>query len=139
MGVVSCGVVEVPGSVVDGVVPVCGCASGLVDPLFVVSGVVELGAVAVGLLADGFVLFPPEGVCSPMGVLLLCDGDCDPEGLLDCATTNPVDRSASVARYINFFIVNLPLVVAALMLREQGSCAGCRRQVVGWGNSELPL
>ena len=69
------------------------------------------GVVALGVRGSGFVLLPPEGVCSLIGVVL-CGcvvGSCV-ELLLefDCATAKPADSSASVAMYISFLIVLLP-------------------------------
>lgn len=113
------GVCCVPELSVFGVLLSCGLAVELpeappadevLDGFDVLSGVVcgVLGAVfgvtVSGVCGCGFVLLPPDGVCSLIG-----DELCDELLLLcDCATTTPVDRIASVARYASFFIGDLP-------------------------------
>jgi hypothetical protein len=86
--------------------PGCGASFGGGVEAGVLSGAVEVGDCADGY---GFVLLPPVGVCSLMGEEL-CDcgvesgDDVLVDGLGDCATTMPADRSARLAMYVSFFI-----------------------------------
>lgn len=102
---VSCGFVLPLGEVEFGVL--AGEASGTVEGACGAAS----GTVAPGVIGAGFVLLPPDGVCSFIG-WLLCDCEdepCDDE-LLDgaCATTKPADNNASVAIYVNFFMIPGP-------------------------------
>ena len=73
----------------------------------VLSGVV---APVCGVVGVGFVLVPPDGVCSLIGWLL---GDCACVSVLlllwaDCATVNVALSNAIVAIETSFFMVYLP-------------------------------
>ena len=98
------GAVGVLSGVAVGVPVACGSGGG---------GAVS-GTVAPGVAGVGLVLLPPDGVCSLIGWLLCDCADASCDALLDgvCATTNPADRSARVARYVRFFIpgFSLPLI-----------------------------
>jgi hypothetical protein len=98
------GAVGVLSGVAVGVPVACGSVGG---------GAVS-GTLAPGVAGVGLVLLPPDGVCSLIGWLLCDCADASCDELLDgvCATTNPADRSARVARYVSFFIpgFSLPLI-----------------------------